>query len=271
MESDLPQGSETILLVDDEEQVRTTTARVLERFGYDVIQAGSAERALQLAEASRFQLLLMDVVLPQMSGLSLAHKIAALRPGIRILYFSAYTSDEILEDQFEKRPGVGFIRKPFTAGAMARAVRDLLDEPLSKPLPPERTPAGTESILVVDDDSQTRRFMAKSLERLGYHILEAQDPDRAVPIALKSNVDLVVADVVLPGMSGPAMARVVAAAKPELRYLFVSGKGPAETALQRSPDDPQATFLMKPFSPNDLGEAVREALDAPADGSPLAG
>jgi DNA-binding NtrC family response regulator len=255
--------------VDDEEQVRTTTARVLERFGYNVIQAGSAEQALALADTTSFHLLLMDVVLPQMSGLSLAHKIAALRPEIRILYFSAYTSDEILEDQFEKRPGVGFIRKPFTAGAMARAVRDLLDESVSKPSRPEPTSGGTESILVVDDDPQTRRFMAKSLERLGYHILEAQDPDRAVPIALKSNLDLVVADVVLPGMSGPAMARVVAAAKPELRYLFVSGKGPAETALERSVGDPQAAFLMKPFSPNDLGEAVRKALDVPPEKSRL--
>ena len=264
MENGLPQGSETILLVDDEEQVRKTTARVLERFGYKVIQAGSAEQALHMASISSFHLLLMDVVLPQMSGLSLAHKIAAIRPGIRILYFSAYTSDEILEDQFEKRPGVSFIRKPFTAGAMARAVRDLLDERVPVPTAPDPTPRGTESVLVVDDDSQTRRFMVKSLERLGYHILEAQDPDRAVSIALKSNIDLIVADVVLPRMSGPAMARVIAAAKPELRYLFVSGKAPAETALEHSPGDVGAGFLMKPFSTNELGVAVRRVLNTPS-------
>ena len=263
MENDLPKGSETILLVDDEEQVRTTTARVLERFGYKVIQAGSAEQALHLATISSFHLLLMDVVLPQMSGLSLAHKISAIRPGIRILYFSAYTSHEILDDQFEKRPGVGFIRKPFTAGAMALAIRNLLDEPISQQAVPDATPRGTESLLVVDDDPQTRRFMAKSLERLGYHIVEAPDPDRAISIALASQIDLIVADVVLPKMSGPAMARTIASEKPALKYLFVSGKAPAEMALEQAPGSTEPVFLMKPFSPNELGEAVRKALDTP--------
>lgn len=262
MDNDLPKGSETILLVDDEEQVRTTTARVLGRFGYKVIQAGSAEQALHLATISSFHLLLMDVVLPQMSGLSLAHKISAIRPGIRILYFSAYTSHEILDDQFEKRPGVGFIRKPFKASAMAKAVRDLLDQPLSEQVVPDPTPRGTETLLVVDDDPQTRRFMAKSLERLGYHTLEAQDPDRALSIALHSRIDLVVADVVLPKMSGPALARAISAQKPALKYLFVSGKAPAEMALEQAPGETKPTFLMKPFSPNELGEAVRKTLDA---------
>ncbi len=263
MDKGLPQGSETILIVDDEEQVRTTTARLLERFGYKIIQAGTAEQALHLATISSFHLLLMDVVLPQMSGLSLAHKISAIRPGIRILYFSAYTSHEILDDQFEKRPGVGFIRKPFTAGAMAVAIQNLLDEPIPQQVVPDATPRGTESLLVVDDDPQTRRFMAKSLERLGYHIVEAPDPERAISIALASQIDLVVADVVLPKMSGPTMARAIAAEKPALKYLFVSGKAPAEMALEQAPGNTEPVFLMKPFSPNELGEAVRQTLDTP--------
>ena len=263
MDKGLPKGSETILIVDDEEQVRTTTARLLERFGYNIIQAGSAEEALDVATTSSFQLLLMDVVLPQMSGLSLAHKISAIHPGIRILYFSAYTSHEILDDQFEKRPGVGFIRKPFTAAAMAMAIRDLLDQPITQQPIPDPTPTGTESLLVVDDDPQSRRFIAKALERLGYHILEAQDPDRALAIARNSTIDLVVSDVVLPKMSGLTMARAMAAEKPALRYLFVSGKAPAETALEQAPGTFAPVFLMKPFSPNELGEAVRKTLDSP--------
>ena len=263
MENDLPKGSETVLLVDDEEQVRKTTARVLERFGYKVIQAGSAEQALHVATMTTFDLLLMDVILPQMSGLSLAHKISAIRPGTRILYFSAYTSDEILEDQFEKRPGVGFIRKPFTAAAMTRAVRDLLDQPLRSSTSMDPTSRGTESVLVVDNDPQTRRFMVKSLERLGYHILEAQDPDRALSIALKSKVDLVVAEVALPKMSGPSLARAIAEGKPTLRYLFVSEKAPVEIPEEQAPGGRAPSFLLKPFSPGELGEAVRSTLDTP--------
>lgn len=263
MEGDLPRGTETILLVDDEELLRATTARILEHVGYRVIQAGSAEEALQLASTSDFDLLLMDVVLPQMTGFSLAHEIATNKPGIRILYSSGYATDQMLEDQWEKRPGVDFIQKPFTAGAMARAVRELLDRDLEDPGGPEPIPRGTESVLVVDNDANARRFVAKSLEHLGYHILEAQDPERAVSIALKSNVDLVVSEFGLPGMSGAAMARTIASDKPHLRFLFVSGDPPPEDGSEMVPLDPQAEVLTKPFGPAELGEAVRRALDAP--------
>jgi len=146
---------------------------------------------------------------------------------------------------------------------MARAVRDLLDQPIPSATVGDPTPRGTESVLVVDNDPQTRRFMVKSLERLGYHILEARDPDRALSIALKSRVDLVVADVVLPKMSGPALARSIAVGKPDILYLFVSGKAPADIALEQAPGEREPSFLKKPFSPNELGEAVRRALDTP--------
>jgi len=264
MENRLPRGSETIFLVDDEESLRAATTQILEHLGYEVIQAGSAEQALQIATTSNFHLLLMDVVLPQMSGLSLAHKIAAIRPGIRILYFSAYTSDRILDDQWETRPGVGFLHKPFTAEAMAQAVRTLLDEPLPTLTAPDPTPRGTEAILVVDDDPQTRRFMVKALERLGYHTLEAQDSERALPIAMRSRVDLVIADIERQEKSGLALAEAIAADKPHIRCLFVSGKAPLETGPEPGAAAGRPPVLRKPFSPGDLGEAVRKMLDKEA-------
>jgi CheY-like chemotaxis protein len=263
MEGGLPHGSETILLVDDEDLLRATTARILEHVGYRVIEAASAEEALRLASESDFQLLLMDVVLPQMSGFSLAHEIAIHKPEIRILYSSGYATDRMLEEQWEKRPGVGFIQKPFTAGAMARAVRELLDKRLPEPGALEPIPRGTESVLVVDDDANARRFVVKSLEHLGYHILEAQDPERGLTIALKSRVDLVVTDLDLPGMTGRAMARAIATERPHLRYLFVSGNPPVAGQPPSSAEAPGAMVLSKPFSAAELGEAVRRALDAP--------
>ncbi len=91
MDTGLPCGTETILLVDDEEQIRVATTRILESLGYKILQAATPEQALHLATLSNAHLLLVDVVLPQMSGLTLAHKISAIRPGIHILYFSGYT------------------------------------------------------------------------------------------------------------------------------------------------------------------------------------
>lgn len=259
MEHGPPYGSEIILLTDDEPQVRKTTAQVLKKFGYEVIQAGSAEEALQLAAAWEFDLLLMDVVLPGMTGMSLAHKIVDQKPGTRVLFYSAYASPEILDSQFIGGPGISFIQKPFKAIDMAWAVRRLLDEPVPG-VPEEDTVAGgSESILVMDDDAQIRRFMVKALERLGYHILEARDLDLAVTMALKSRVDLLITDLGQPKMTGPAVAKALLATKPELRVLFVSETEPAAESLE--PDQP--TVLKKPFSSVDLGRVVREVLDRP--------
>lgn len=264
MENGLPRGTETILLVDDEEQLRHTTTSMLERLGYKVLRAATAEQALHLATLSNAHLLLVDVVLPQMSGLELAHKISALRPGIHILYFSSDTSEEVLDDRVEMRPGVGFLQKPFSVGDMARTLRNLLDTPVPLPDTTKPAPHGNESVLVVDDDPQTRRFMTRALERLGYHILEAHYPERALAIAENSRVHLVVMDVVMPQMTGPELALAITEIKPQVRFLFVSGIAHEELVVEQSPGKAEARFLQKPFSANELGTAVREILDAPA-------
>ena len=263
MENGLPEGTETILLVEDDERLRHATARILERLGYKVIQAATAEQALHLATLSNVHLLLVDVVLPQMSGLKLAKKISTLRPGIHILYFSAYTSEDVLVDPADKQPGVGFLQKPFSAGDIARTLRSLLDSPIPLPTTTKPAPHGNESILVVDDDPQTRHFTTRALEALEYHVLEAQYPDRALAIAENSRVHLVVMDVVMPQMTGPELARAITGIKAKVRFLFVSGSAPEELVLEQSSGEVDARFLQKPFTAHELGRAVRDLLDAP--------
>jgi len=255
-----PTGTETILLVDDQEPVRKTTARILERLGYRVLQAGEAEQALRMAGLSNIHLLLMDVVLPGMSGLELAGKIASMRPSARILYTSAYTSEEVLDERLEDHPGVDFLQKPYGPAELGQAVRDLLDRAVPSAPAPEPIPEGDESILVVEDDDQTRRLMVRMLEPLGYRVLEAHYPDRARTIVANSRVDLVVVDVVLPETDGMSLARAMAQEKPSLRFLFISGKAPEALARERAPG-PSFHFLQKPFTPLELGQAVRGALD----------
>lgn len=263
MDNDIPQGTETILLVDEEESLRLGTARILERHGYKVLQAATANQALHLATLSNAHLLLVHVVLPQTSGSGLAHEISALRPGIHFLYYSAHTAEDVLDDRTEQRPGAGFIQTPFSAVDLATKVREILDTPL--PIQDEEKPSleGSESILVVDDDAQVRRFMTRALGRLQYHVLEAHYPDRALSIARNSRVDLVVMDVVMPQMTGPELARAIAEFKPQVRYLYVSGMALQELALERNPGEAKARFLQKPFTRSELGKAVRAALDAP--------
>jgi two-component system cell cycle sensor histidine kinase/response regulator CckA len=122
------EGSETILLVEDEEQVRTLVRTILQRFGYNVIEAQTGGDALLLAEkhAGTIDLLLTDVIMPHISGPELAARLSELV--MKVLYMSGYTEDAIVH-QGVVDSGVALLQKPITPDALARKVREVLDSP----------------------------------------------------------------------------------------------------------------------------------------------
>jgi two-component system cell cycle sensor histidine kinase/response regulator CckA len=121
-------GTETVLVVEDEEGVRSLTCRVLHTYGYTVLEAENGGEALLIAEQhpAPVHLLLTDVVLPRMSGLKLAERLVRTQPDLRILYMSGYTDGSIVN---HLDPGTAFIQKPFTPDALAQKLREVLDSP----------------------------------------------------------------------------------------------------------------------------------------------
>ena len=122
-------GSETILLVEDEEAVRGLAARILQRQGYRVISAQHGREAMDIAtkEEGRIDLVLTDIVMPGMNGRGLVERLAGIRPRIKSLYMSGYTDDDIVRRGFVE-PSKSFLQKPFTSEALLRTVRKVLDE-----------------------------------------------------------------------------------------------------------------------------------------------
>ena len=151
-----PRGCETILLVEDDEHVRASVRRILERSGYEVLVARSGTEALSLQQefSGTIQLLLTDVVMPGMTGVELADSIAATRPHIKLLFMSGYTSDIALHPGVSGSASSGsvssgsvssgsvssgsvssgsvseFLQKPITPELLTRKVRDILDLPV---------------------------------------------------------------------------------------------------------------------------------------------
>jgi CheY-like chemotaxis protein len=121
-------GTETVLLVEDESDVRALARRVLERRGYRVLEAAHAPDALQLARSypGPIDLLVTDVVMPHMSGRALATELEVIRPDIRILYMSGYPQEELAAHRLDEG-GAAFLAKPFHADELARRVREMLD------------------------------------------------------------------------------------------------------------------------------------------------
>jgi CheY-like chemotaxis protein len=128
--STIPQGgSETILVIEDEEIVRTLASRGLQDHGYTVVQAKNGAEALHYIQQhpGTVDLAISDVVMPEMGGRELAQNVALFEPDLPILFMSGYTGDDVVQRGLLD-PGAPFQQKPFTPGALASKVRTMLDQ-----------------------------------------------------------------------------------------------------------------------------------------------
>ncbi len=121
-------GDETILIVEDAENVRQVIRESMDIYGYTILEAGDGEEALQLAMLSQdpIHLVLTDIVMPGMDGYAFIKKLLPIRPHIKVLFMSGYTDDTIVR-KGELTPGLDFIQKPFNLVELARKIRQILD------------------------------------------------------------------------------------------------------------------------------------------------
>jgi two-component system cell cycle sensor histidine kinase/response regulator CckA len=148
------------------------------------------------------------------------------------------------------------------------------DEPLplpvpASPLPRESPTVGSELVLLVEDNSVVRGLVRKALSRHGYRVVEAASGEQALTLAetVQGHIDLILSDVVMPGMQGPELVAQLKVTRPQSKVLFMSGY-PAD-AFTRGQEGagPTAEWLQKPFTTGRLLQRVRELLDAPASES----
>jgi PAS domain S-box-containing protein len=138
-----------------------------------------------------------------------------------------------------------------------------LDEPAESPAPAAPL-NGTETALLVEDEPEVRGLVEKILRMYGYTVLSAASPAEAIALSKgrPAAIDILVTDVIMPGMNGRELSRILAASRPELRVLYMSGYTDAVIA-QQGILEPGTAFVSKPFTPDVLARKVREVLDAP--------
>jgi two-component system, chemotaxis family, CheB/CheR fusion protein len=127
--ADAPRGNEVVLLVEDEDVVRMLARRILETKGYVVYEARNGREGLAICETHHgpIDLLVTDVVIPELGGRELTEGALKLRPGLKVMFMSGHTQDVVLKEGIAK--GAPFLQKPFTPAALAQRVRETLDSP----------------------------------------------------------------------------------------------------------------------------------------------
>ena len=225
-------GTETILVAEDDEHVRSTVVETLQQLGYQVLVAADAEKALAVVKSGiKVDLLFTDVVMPgPLRSPDLARKTRELLPGCAVLFTSGYTRNAIVHGG-RLHPGVELLAKPYTREDLARKIRHALanhsQRGLSQPDQRKLTQVSRSEdalhILLVEDDDGIRATTAEMLLALGHTVRQASSGEQALEALKASEIDVLIVDVGLPGMSGTALAEAARLRRPKLASCSLLG------------------------------------------------
>jgi CheY-like chemotaxis protein len=243
-------GTETILVAEDDEAVRTTVVEMLTDLGYRVLKAADAASALAVVESGvPIDVLFTDVVMPgTLRSPELARMARERLPKLAVLFTSGYTENAIVHGG-RLDPGVELLGKPYTRESLARRIRQVLANQRGRSLgePPVLRPSSESGdaperlrIVLVEDEEEIRDSTEALLVHLGHEVRSAATAEDA--LALISNAsDILITDVQLPGMSGDMLAAEARVLAPGIRIVFATGKGEVNNW-------PDAVVLRKPYN-----------------------
>jgi PAS domain S-box-containing protein len=281
-------GSETILVVEDDEGVRVTVVDILSELGYQVLKASDARSALVVLQSGmRIDLLFTDVVMPgPLTSTELARQAIELMPGLAVLFTSGYTENAIVHGG-RLDPGVHLLSKPYRREDLARKVRQMLSVRDGDGVSPERGDAaglpgaagasmapdampdetymqscGPLRILLVEDDADTRVATAELMEVLGYRVEAVGSAEEALAAAEMQAFDVLFTDLGLPGMQGDVLAHRLRERHAQLHIIFASGYG--SDAPGQTRDSLGVRVLPKPYRLDEL-QAMLVACKADRD------
>ena len=239
-------GTEAILVVEDNCDLRHLLCTMLENLGYGVLEAESAAEAVELSRGlvGDIDLLVADAVLPDSTGSALARQLREDRPELPVLHISGYAEESRSE---APGPEADFLSKPFTMEIFGQKVRSILDRRKQW------------RVLFVDDDAEVVMFASRVLRDAGFEVLVGANGSIALSTVQSEALDVVITDLVMPEREGLETIMRLRKSHPSLPIIAISGAFGGHF-LKGATTLGASAILAKPFSGDELLEAVRTVL-----------
>jgi PAS domain S-box-containing protein len=246
----IPRGSrnETVLVVEDDSDVRTYSCDTLREIGYSVLEAENGRIGLRLLDSNpEILVLFTDVGLPGgMNGRQLADEARRRRPDLKVLFTTGYARNAIVHDG-RLDPGVELLTKPFTQAALAAKLRDIIDA--------RRAPG---RILLIEDEPLIQMLATEYLEEAGFKVDVAGSANEAMNKLglIPGGVDAIIVDLGLPDRKGDELVKEIRAANPSLAVVLATGQA-AQDVREAFKGEQTIAFVTKPYLAADLIGALR--------------
>lgn len=220
-----------ILIADDEPNMRVTLRDIMEDEGYEVVTAKTGEEAIDLCKKMEFDIVLMDVRMPGLSGVDAFREIRRYREGIKVILMSAYTVDDLKFAALDDG-AIAFLPKPLD---MQKTI-ELISE------------ARETAILVVEDDESVSRPLVEKLKAEGYKVTSTRSPHDALELVEQIKFDLVFVDVNLPAMNGLELYLAIKKITPTSVAIMMTGMEDEFVSIAKQAVSKNAyTFIRKPL------------------------
>ena len=233
----------TILVVDDNEDLLETFAMILKRRGFKVETAGNGASAVDKFKEQDFDVTLMDIVMPEMNGVEAFRKIKEMQPEASIILMTAYSDEDLIKTA--KDEGVHrIINKPIRIDKLIELINEA---------------AGSQPILVIDDDADICDTLTKVLKQQGYEVMTAFSGEEAIVTAQDKDFQMAFIDVKLPNIDGLETLLRLKEINPDILTIMMTGfRNEVKDALDKAQEASAITCLYKPFDPAEAADIAKK-------------
>ncbi len=244
-----------VLIVDDEDRIRELLTDTLSALGYQTFSTRDGKDALSFLKKHKIDLVIADIRMPKLDGISLLKSIKKEKPDLPVLIITGYDFNYAMDKALEGGAD-GFLAKPFRIGKIEESMKNVLgikSEPLEKTKLPKR-------VLVVEDDPTLRKMLVETLTSLDYLPTGVEDGEKALDLLASKKFDLLITDIKMPKMDGISLVKNLKSKKSKIPVIMVTGYPkdyPPQKALAEGADG----YLAKPFRVEKIDELMRDLLE----------